>query len=290
MAAAAAVETAAADDPVADETLARLLAELERRRRGVPVRPPARIPASRFKDYVTDYRATVAAVTRPLPERPFRQTRLGTLFHSWVEQRSGRAGNAGSVDDALWEIDEDAEASEASVADAADLSRLQAVFERSEWAALAPIEVESEIDFAMSTGDGEQHVMICKLDAVYRRDDRGGRIEIVDWKTGRAPTSAAERDDRMLQLALYRLAYHKKHGVPLADIDVALYYVSDDLVIRSDRVWTEHELAERWRDARGAEAPGVEAPGVDGRSAEAPGAQARIAQAGSAEARRVQTP
>jgi DNA helicase-2/ATP-dependent DNA helicase PcrA len=267
MAAAAAVENAAAMNPIADDTVARLLAELERRRRGVPVRPPARIPASRFKDYVTDYRATVAAVTRPLPERPFRQTRLGTLFHSWVEQRSGRAGSAGSVDDALWEVDDDAEASEASVADAADLSRLQAVFERSEWADLAPIEVESEIDFAMSTGDGEQHVMICKLDAVYRRDDRGGRIEIVDWKTGRAPTSPAERDERMLQLALYRLAYHKKHGVPLGDIDVALYYVADDLVIRSDRVWTEHELAERWREARGAGAP-----------------------VASADARRVQTP
>ncbi|MFG6445284.1 UvrD-helicase domain-containing protein [Microbacterium sp. P07] len=252
--------TRAADlDPVPDETLVRLLAELERRRRGVPVRPPARIPASRFKDYVTDYRGTVSAVTRPLPERPFRQTRLGTLFHSWVEQRSGRAGSAGSVDDALWEVDDD-DASEASVSDAVDLARLKAVFEQSEWATLAPLEVESEIDFTLSTDDGEQHVMICKLDAVFRRDDRGGRIEIVDWKTGRAPTTAAERDERMLQLALYRLAYHKKHGIPLAEIDVTLYYVADDLVIRSDRVWTENELATRWQRARDAARPRAQTP------------------------------
>ncbi|PVW06303.1 ATP-dependent DNA helicase [Microbacterium sp. Gd 4-13] len=250
LSAADAVRAAADHDPVPDDTLARLLAEWEQRRRGAPVRPPARIPASRFKDYVTDYRGTVSAVTRPLPERPFRQTRLGTLFHAWVEQRSGRAGTAGSIDDALWEIDDDGDASEASASDAADLARLKEVFERSEWADLAPLEVETEIDFAMSTGDGEQHVMICKLDAVYRRADRGGRLEIVDWKTGRAPISAAEKDERMLQLALYRLAYHKKHGVPLDDIDVALYYVADDLVIRSDRVWEEAELVTRWRRAR----------------------------------------
>ena len=56
----------------------------------------------------------------------------------------------------------------------------------------------------------------------------------------------------MLQLALYRLAYHKRHGVPLDQIDVALYYVGDDLVIRSDRVYSEDELVQRWNAARDA--------------------------------------
>ena len=76
-------------------------------------------------------------------------------------------------------------------------------------------------------------MVICKLDAVYRRDDRDGRIEIVDWKTGAPPRNDAERAERMLQLELYRRAYHHKHGVPLAEIDVALYYVADDLVLRA---------------------------------------------------------
>jgi DNA helicase II / ATP-dependent DNA helicase PcrA len=250
LAAAADVVAAEAGDPVADETLARLLAELEERRRGAPPAPPARIPASRFKDYLADYRATVEAVARPLPERPFRQTRVGTLFHAWVEQRSGRAGVGGSLDDALWELDDDLDATEASTQDAEDLARLRAAFEASEWAPLAPLEVETEIDFVLTTPDGESHVVICKLDAVYRRPDRGGRIEIVDWKTGRAPVTARERDERMLQLALYRVAYHKRHGVPLDEIDVTLYYVADDLVIRSDRVWPEEELAARWQRAR----------------------------------------
>jgi DNA helicase-2/ATP-dependent DNA helicase PcrA len=139
-----------------------------------------------------------------------------------------------------------------------DLSVLQEIFERSEWGGLKPIAVEIEIDFALGAGlpenDGEprSHIVICKLDAVYRRADRGGRIEIVDWKTGKAPRTAKERDERMLQLALYRLAYHRRFDVPLDDIDVALYYVADDLIIRGDRVYSEEELFHRWSAARAA--------------------------------------
>ena len=97
---------------------------------------------------------------------------------------------------------------------------------------LQPIEVETEIDFVDvdAFGDGRPHIVICKLDAVYRRGDR---IEIVDWKTGRPPRTAAERTERMLQLELYRRAYHAKHGVPLEMIDVALFYVADELILRA---------------------------------------------------------
>ena len=62
----------------------------------------------------------------------------------------------------------------------------------------------------------------------------------------------AEREQRMLQLALYRLAYHRRMGVPMAEIDVALYYVADDLVIRDDRGYSEEELLQRWMAARAA--------------------------------------
>ncbi|MFO7690705.1 MAG: ATP-dependent helicase, partial [Cryobacterium sp.] len=49
---------------------------------------PVRIPASRFKDYVDDPTAVTRGLLRPMPERPYRATRLGTLFHSWVEHRA----------------------------------------------------------------------------------------------------------------------------------------------------------------------------------------------------------
>lgn len=251
--------------------LTRLLAERTARQRGADAAAPTRVPASRFKDYLTDFTGTLAAIVRPMPERPYRQTRLGTLFHAWVEQRSELVGVGNRVDEALWEIDEDedeaapdpfrmamdSQQDPGSSADAADLAALQATFERSEWGALKPIAVEMEIDFALGAalpeiGDSFAHIVICKLDAVYRRADRGGRIEIVDWKTGRIPQTAKERDERMLQLALYRLAYHRRFDVPLAEIDVALYYVADDLVIRGDRVYSEEELFQRWSAARAA--------------------------------------
>lgn len=249
--------------------LTRLLAERAARLRGTDAEPPTRVPASRFKDYVTDFTGTLSSIVRPMPERPYRQTRLGTLFHAWVEQRSELVGVGSRVDEALWEIDEDElppapEQSSSGLdvpgatADAADLAVLQETFERSEWGGLKPIAVEIEIDFALGAGlhdtdgDAGAHIVICKLDAVYRRADRGGRIEIVDWKTGRAPRTAKERDERMLQIALYRLAYHRRFDVPLDEIDVALYYVADDLIIRGDRVYSEEELFQRWSAARAA--------------------------------------
>lgn len=249
--AAAEVIAAADAEPEPDEVLRSLLAEAERRRQRQVAEAPARIGASRFKDFVGDYGATVRAIARPLPERPYGETLRGTLFHAWVEQRSGRAGPSGSLDDALWELDDEAPDTEVSVEEEHALANLMATFEASEWAPLQPIEVETEIDITLRGAEQLGHI-ICKLDAVYQRADRGDRIEIVDWKTGRPPASAAEREERMLQLALYRLAYHKRHGVPLDQIDVALYYVADDLVIRSDRVYSEDELVQRWNAARDA--------------------------------------
>ena len=37
----------------------------------------------------------------------------------------------------------------------------------------------------------------------------------------------------MLQLELYRRAYHAKHGVPMDQIDVVLFYVADGLLLRA---------------------------------------------------------
>lgn len=232
--AAAEVARAARESPRAtpDADVQLLLAERDARRTPAAQMAPTRIAASRYKDFVADYAATVAAIARPLPERPFRQTRLGTLFHAWVEQRAGRPGLGGSLDDALWEIDDDEPGTSFSAEDAAALDALRTRFLASEWALLRPLEVETEIDFTLTGLDGRPHVVICKLDAVYRREDRGGRIEIVDWKTGAAPRTDAEKEERMLQLELYRQAYHAKHGVPLEEIDVALYYVAEDLILR----------------------------------------------------------
>ena len=216
-----------------------LLEERARRRNREGVVPlPVRIPASAFKDYVTAPDAVAAEFSRPMPERPYRATRLGTLFHSWVEERYGRLGGSDELDAEPFERDGDGD-----VVDAERLTELQATFEGSPWAQLRPVEVEREIHLPFAG-----RIVICKIDAVYRHGDR---YEVVDWKTGKAPRDDADLERKQLQLALYRLAYARWEGIDPALIDAAFYFVADDRVIRPDHIDSEEELLARWHAAFG---------------------------------------
>ncbi|PRY69443.1 DNA helicase-2/ATP-dependent DNA helicase PcrA [Glaciihabitans tibetensis] len=199
---------------------------------------PTRVPASRFKDFVTDPQSVAAALRRPMPERPYRATRLGTLFHSWVEERYGTGGTAEELDSFATELDDGFDAQQVPL-EQAELVRLQGIFERSPWALRAPVEVEREIHLVL---DGQ--IIICKIDAVYFD---GERYEVVDWKTGKAPRDARDLEDKQLQLALYRLAYARWKNIDPHLIDAVFYYVSDDAVIRPKRIFDEDELVELWR-------------------------------------------
>jgi DNA helicase-2/ATP-dependent DNA helicase PcrA len=202
---------------------------------------PTRVPASRFKDFVTDPAAVAASLRRPMPEKPYRATRLGTLFHSWVEQRAGAGGSFEELDTLATESD-----TENTLLDAAALEKLQATFLNSPWADRAPIEVEREIHLVL---DGQ--IIICKIDAVYAVPGVGDevRFQVVDWKTGKAPKDAEDLAQKRLQLALYRLAYSRWANVPLDQIDAVFYFVADDKVIAPDHLDDEQELIARWRAA-----------------------------------------
>jgi DNA helicase-2/ATP-dependent DNA helicase PcrA len=216
-----------------------LLAERDRARAAPEHAPvPTRIAASRFKDFVTDPAAVALSLRRPMPEQPYRATRLGTLFHSWVEARYG-AGTASDVLDA-GELELDGHDLD-DVIDGEELARLQAIFERSEWAGRKPNDVEIEIHLVL---DGQ--VIVCKIDAVYFD---GERYQVVDWKTGKAPKDPADLEQKQLQLALYRLAYSQWKGIDPALIDAVFYFVSDDTVIRPAHIDDETQLVERWRAA-----------------------------------------
>jgi len=225
---------------------------LEERQRRIDasglVELPRRVSASRFKDFVSDPAAVAASLRRPMPERPYRATRLGTLFHEWVEQRYGINGTAEELDAAPAEFDgsefessefESGEFESVDAVDPAGLAELRATFERSEFAALTPEEVEIEIHLVL---DGE--VIVCKLDAVYYVD---GRYRVVDWKTGKAPRDAADLESKQLQLALYRQAFAEWKGIDPRLIDAVFYYVTDDRVIRPERIYDRDELVALWR-------------------------------------------
>jgi DNA helicase-2/ATP-dependent DNA helicase PcrA len=193
---------------------------------------PARVPASRFKDFVGDPAAVASALRRPMPERPYRATQLGTLFHAWVEDRY----TGGDELDALpAETDADDLIADES------LENLKATFERSPWASRRPVDVECEIHLPFAG-----RIVICKIDAVYAHGDR---FEIVDWKTGKAPSGAKDLEERQLQLALYRLAYARWKGIDPERIDAVFYFVADDEIVRPERLFDERELLERWEAA-----------------------------------------
>lgn len=236
---------------LADEI--RMLLE-ERRRRSDPRRGgavPVRVPASRFKDYVDDPGAVAAELARPMPQRPYRATRIGTLFHSWVEQRAlGEGASSGAGDDLDTldvELDLDTEGDVVADPTEARLAALRETFAASEWGDRRPEAVELELHLPL---DG--HVFVCKLDAVYgvppgtEAAERGIRYQVVDWKTGAAPRDERELELRQTQLALYRLAYSRWSGVPVEQIDAVFYYVEDDLVLRPERLYDEEALRRAW--------------------------------------------
>ena len=218
---------------------------------------PVRVAASRFKDFVSEPDDVAASALRPMPERPYRATRLGTLFHAWVEERYGIGAGADELDADPGELDalgDDAgglglDGSRIDAAPDADrLAELQATFAASPWADRRPVEVEREIHLPF-----DDRIVICKLDAVYREEDAdsGERFEIVDWKTGKAPRDDADLERKQLQLALYRLAYARWAGIPIDRIDAAFYFVADDRIIRPAHLDSEEELLARWRAAFG---------------------------------------
>lgn len=214
---------------------------------------PARLAASHFKDLVLDPAAAAAQWRRPMPQRPFRQTRLGTMFHAWVEQRSGApAGGGDLLDGGPLDLDPGELAllglGAPGTADDERLVDLQRRFERSGWAARRPIAVEQTIEVALGG-----RTVVCKLDAVYEGDD--GVIEIVDWKTGAAPKGARAEWERQLQLALYTLAYSRHHGIDPGRIRAVLFYVADGEAgteYRFDHVTDAAELERLLRDAEAA--------------------------------------
>jgi DNA helicase-2/ATP-dependent DNA helicase PcrA len=195
---------------------------------------------------VTDPASVASALRRPMPERPFKATQIGTLFHSWVESRYGMDGTSEPLDSFPSELDDGAGQGSSDITNDADLARLQDTFSRSVWAERRPIDVEREIHLPF-----DDRIVICKIDAVYFD---GERYQVVDWKTGKAPRDAIDLERKQLQLALYRLAYSRWAGIDPDLIDAVFYFVADDRIVTPERIFDERELLAVWRESLAANA------------------------------------
>jgi len=200
-----------------DTTL--LLAERERWRGEAAhtVELPGQLSVSALVTLARDPAELASQIRRPMPLPPAPQARRGTAFHRWLEQHYGAqqlidpadlVGTPGA--------DEESEA---------DLAFLRELFEAGAWSGRWPREVE--VPFETQIGD---RLIRGRIDAVFA-DAGDGCYDVVDWKTGRPPGSAAERHAVAVQLAAYRLAWAALAGVPLEKVRAAFYYVRHDLTI-----------------------------------------------------------
>ncbi|MFC5718782.1 UvrD-helicase domain-containing protein [Streptomyces gamaensis] len=207
-----------------DRDLEALAGELRRARasvRDVPL--PSSLSASQLVRLAADPEAFARELARPLPRPPQPAARRGTRFHAWIESRFEELPLPMLGPDELPGAgDDDPDGPE--IADERDLAALKAAFERTPYADRTPYRVEAPFQLALAG-----RVIRGRIDAVYReRGPDGDTYEIVDWKTGRT-----HRADP-LQLAVYRLAWAERQGVPLSAVTAAFVHVRDGRTVRPE--------------------------------------------------------
>ena len=172
----------------------------------VIVELPSELTASDIVSLQADPEEFARRKRRPVPFKPNAFAKRGTAFHLWLEEQFGAPPL----------LDEEYlfEPAEETV----ELAQLKEAFARSQWAHRRPVEVEYYFEFSAA-----DTVIRGRMDAVYRQDD--GSWLIIDWKTGQVPT-AAQRDSRQLQLAVYAEAWRRLH--PADEVRAAFYYVAAD--------------------------------------------------------------
>ena len=154
-------------------------------------------------------------IVRPMPRPPAPAARRGTEFHAWVESRFGQQS--------LLEPDDLPGAADEDIASDAALAELKAAFEGSQFAGRIPVGVE--VPFALLLGG---RVVNGRIDAVFGGTESGVDFDIIDWKTG------SGRGLDPMQLAIYRLAWSQRTGVPVERIAAGFYVVGPGQLRRPD--------------------------------------------------------
>jgi len=165
-----------------------------------------------------------------VPQRPAKQARRGTAFHSWLEQRWAA--------DTLLDIDELPGAADELIDDA-ELDAMKAKFLASAWADRTPVAVE--VAFEMTF---DATVVRGRMDAVFQEVE--GRYTVVDWKTGKPPLGA-DAEAKSIQLAIYRLAWAGLIGIDDADlarVGAAFHYVGANETVAPANLLNANQLRE----------------------------------------------
>lgn len=190
----------------------------------------------------TDVHELLAQQLRPMPHIPTSASTLGTLFHAWVaDQLDPLSGQDWQKIKKLERV------AQSSSSRAGLVRKWQNAFLASPWSRRRIFAVEKEYDISVA---GRR--LPARIDAIYAGaiDDLAGeetqnRYTIIDWKTGRAPYNEEDRQRKLLQLHIYRLAFAQAQNIALDDVDAALFYVSSGSkgkLIPVERKLSEQEI------------------------------------------------
>ena len=156
---------------------------------------------------------------RPLPRLSSPAARLGVDVHRWIEERSGRQLALLEPEPAAGDEIDAGDAGDAGDGGGAGvMAALQQSFLGSVYAGLDAGKVEAPFVLVV---DGR--VVRGRIDAVYERD---GRVELVDFKTGRKP--APGDPGAWAQLDLYAVAAVDTWGVDAEALRTSYCYLRAD--------------------------------------------------------------
>lgn len=212
-----------------DAEVERLLAERERHSslRPIDVALPEHLSVSQLVALRESPEGLARSLRRPVPRPPAPVARRGTLFHSWLESRWGAPR--------LVDVDELPGFSDDGAAPDRELASLQEAFLGSHWAGRTPVEVEAPFELLIAGV-----LLRGRVDAVFTTEQGG--IDVVDWKTGRPPSTDDEAAARTVQLAAYRLAFARLYGLPLDHVGAAFHHVRQNVTVRPADLMDEEEL------------------------------------------------
>ncbi|WP_418277682.1 UvrD-helicase domain-containing protein [Isoptericola jiangsuensis] len=209
----------------------------ERTERDDPqVEMPAHVSASGLVRLARDRAEFARQLRRPVPVEPTVHARRGTLFHAWVEQYFSSSS--------LMDVDDLPGADEPDVATDLALDDLRRRFEDLPWAAMVPVAIEQDVETPIGA------VMVrSRMDAVFvdpdapaPQDGEPAAVVVVDWKTGSEPRDPADRAQREVQLAVYRLAWSRWTGLPVEKVSAAFVYVAQGTTVRPSELLDEEGL------------------------------------------------
>jgi len=190
------------------------------------VQLPESLSASDIQRLLKDEEAFIAELVRPMPKAPHFGADMGTLFHEWVENYYRQRAHGGSM--VALPGTEDYDKLQSEILEQAALGELIEKFGESEWARQQPSAVEEPFTVMI-----HGRIVKGRIDAVFQDGDRW---ILIDWKTHSQP------DADPVQLSIYRIAFAKKHGIPLERISAAFFYVRRNETVFADSYLSEEHL------------------------------------------------